>query len=71
METQAVTGTTPLIECRLSVADNLPTPAAGQGYYYVTAVTHQGQTRYGRQVGGGVLSGRDPAVLPECLIPIR
>ena len=34
---------------------------------YVTAVTHQGETRYGRQSSGGVLSGRDPAVLPSCL----
>jgi len=50
----------------LTVPDTLPTPAPGQGYYYVTAVTYQGQTRYGRKASAGVLSGRDPAVLPEC-----
>ena len=33
---------------------------------YVTAVSRQGQTRYGRKSSGGVLSGRDPAVLPGC-----
>ena len=49
-----------------SVTDTLPTPAVGQGYYYVTAVNYQGQRRYGRQSTGGVLTGRDPAVLPVC-----
>ena len=48
----------------LTVADPLPTPSPGQGYYYVTAVNYQGQTRYGRQRTSGVLSGRDPGVLP-------
>ena len=41
-------------------------PPPGQGYYYVTAVNYQGQRRYGRKASGGVLSGRDPAVLPAC-----
>ena len=50
----------------LKVADTAPTPAPGQGLYYVTAVTHQGQTRYGRKASGGVLSGRDPAELAAC-----
>jgi hypothetical protein len=50
----------------LTVTDTLPTPAVGQGYYYVTAVTYQGQTRWGRRSSGGVLSGRDPAGLPGC-----
>ena len=50
----------------LQVADTLPTPAPGQGLYYVTAVTHQGQTRYGRKASGGVLSGREPAGLAVC-----
>jgi hypothetical protein len=50
----------------LTVADTLPTPAGGQGYYYVTAVTYQGETRYGRNGAGGVLTGRDPVVLPAC-----
>ncbi len=50
----------------LSVYDPLPSPSPGQGRYYVTAVSYQGQTRYGRKAMGGVLSGRDPAVLPTC-----
>jgi hypothetical protein len=50
----------------LEVADSVPTPAPGHGYYYVTAVTHLGQTRYGRKASGGVLSGRDPAGLAAC-----
>ena len=50
----------------LTVEDTLPTPAPGRGYYYVTAVNYQGQRRYGRQANGGVLTGRDSAVLPEC-----
>lgn len=50
----------------LTVADPLPDPAPGSGRYYVTAVTHQGQRRFGRQNIGGVLSGRDPATLPLC-----
>ena len=29
----------------LTVADTLPEPATGEGYYYVTAVTHMGETR--------------------------
>ncbi len=50
----------------LEVADTVPTPASGQGVYYVTAVTHQGQTRYGRKANGGVLRGRDSALLGVC-----
>jgi hypothetical protein len=50
----------------LTVEDRLPAPAPGSGYYYVTAVNYQGQRRYGRQSNGGVLSGRDPVVLPAC-----
>ncbi|MBZ5638816.1 MAG: hypothetical protein LAO51_08680 [Acidobacteriia bacterium] len=53
----------------LAVADTLPTPQPGHGYYYVTAATYQGQTRYGRKTSGGKLSGRDPAVLPGCSNP--
>ncbi len=51
----------------LTVDDPLPNPAPGQGRYYVTAVTYQGQRRYGRKAMGGVLSGRDPGVLPACV----
>jgi hypothetical protein len=50
----------------LTVADPLPTPSPGNGYYYITAVNHMGETRHGRRRSGGVLSGRDPAVLPNC-----
>ncbi len=58
--------TPPSVGDYLAVADPLPDPAPGHGRYYVTAVTHQGQRRYGRKATNGVLSGRDPAVLPGC-----
>ena len=51
----------------LTVADALPDPVPGQGRYYVTAVTYQGQTRYGRKSTAAGLSGRDPTLLPTCL----
>ena len=50
----------------LTVADTVPTPAPGQGAYYVTSATYQGARRYGRKTTAGHLSGRDPAVLPVC-----
>jgi hypothetical protein len=50
----------------LAVADTVPTPAPGQGVYYITAATYQGATRYGRKTTAGYLSGRDPAALPVC-----
>jgi hypothetical protein len=55
----------------LTVADPLPNPAPGSGRYYVTAVSYQGQRRYGRQRVRGVLSGRDPRLLPMCAGKIR
>jgi hypothetical protein len=58
--------TPPSVGDYLTVADPLPDPAPGTGRYYVTAVTHLGQRRYGRKATNGVLSGRDPAVLPGC-----
>jgi len=58
--------TPPSVGDYLTVADPLPDPAPGTGRYYVTAVTHQGLRRYGRNATNGVLSGRDPAVLPGC-----
>ncbi len=58
--------TPPSVGDYLTVADPLPAPAPGTGRYYVTAVTHHGQPRYGRKSTNGVLSGRDPAVLPGC-----
>ena len=56
----------PAVGDYLTVADQLPQPGPGHGYYYVTSVTHMGQRRYGRQHLNGVLSGRDPAMLPAC-----
>ena len=46
----------------MTVAD----PAAGHANYIVTAVTHGAQRRYGRKRINGVMSGRDPALLPGC-----
>ncbi|MCZ6670142.1 MAG: hypothetical protein O6947_03865, partial [Acidobacteria bacterium] len=39
----------------LTVADTTPPLAPGQGWWFVTAVNHAGQTRYGRQNVGGVI----------------
>ena len=58
--------TAPSVGDYLTVDDTLPTPAPSHGYYYVTAVNYQGDIRYGRKLSGGVLTGRDPAVLPAC-----
>jgi hypothetical protein len=44
----------------------LPDPSAGAGRYYVAAVKHGAQIRAGRSMIGGVLQGRDAAVLPGC-----
>jgi hypothetical protein len=49
------------------IADTLPVPAPGHGYWYVTAASYQGQTRYGRwKLKGQETHGRDPALLPAC-----
>jgi len=56
----------PAVGDYMTIADPLPNPAPSTGRYYVTAVSYQGQRRYGRQRVGGVLSGRDPAKLPAC-----
>lgn len=58
--------TVPHVGDYLTVADTVPTPAPGQGVYYVTAATYQGTTRYGRKTTAGHQTGRDPAVLPAC-----
>ena len=57
---------TPGVGDYLTVDDPLRDPAPGTGRYYVTAVNHIGQRRYGRKRTAGVLSGRDPGVLPTC-----
>ena len=57
--------TAPAVGDYFEVADPLPDPAPGEGRYYVTSVTYQGDTRYGRKNIGG-LSGRDPGGLPGC-----
>ena len=61
--------TPPQVGDYLTVAATLPNPPAGQGRYYITAATYQGQTRYGRKRQGTVMSGRDPSVLPACVQP--
>jgi len=58
--------TPPRVGDYLQVADPLPNPEPGHGRYYVTAVSYLGQRRYGRKSSGGVLSGRDPVLLPAC-----
>lgn len=58
--------TMPTTGDHLTVNDPLPDPAPGTGRYYITSVNYQGQIRYGRKATGGVLSGRDPGVLPPC-----
>jgi hypothetical protein len=53
----------------LTVGDTVPSPAPGQGVYYITSATYQGATRYGRKTTAGHLSGRDPSLLPVCALP--
>jgi hypothetical protein len=61
--------TPPHVGDYLTVADAVPTPAPGQGVYYVTATTYADATRYGCKTTGGHLAGRDPAMLPACVQP--
>lgn len=56
----------PSIGDYLEVPAPVPDPPAGQGYWYLTSVTYQGQTRYGRKASGGRLSGRWPGQFPAC-----
>jgi hypothetical protein len=58
--------TNPSVGDYLTVDDPLPDPVPGTGRYYVTAVNYQGERRYGSKAAGGTLTGRDPALLPEC-----
>ena len=58
--------TTPSVGDYLTVDDALPTPVPGQGYYYVTPASYMGQRRYGRKSNGGILTGREPDLLPTC-----
>jgi len=41
--------TAPHVGDYLTVNDTLPTPAPGRSYYFASAATNQGQTRYGRR----------------------
>jgi len=50
----------------LTVPDTSPTPPLGTAYYIVTAVTHGTDRRYGRQLTGPTMTGRNPAMLPGC-----
>jgi len=56
----------PLVGDYLTVADTSPPPGPGNANYIVTAVTNGAQRRYGRKLINGVMSGRDPALLPGC-----
>jgi|GEM_PF-6097456 len=51
----------------LTVADTSPTPLVGQANYIVTAVTHGSERRFGRQLVGPTMTGRNPAPLPACV----
>ena len=50
----------------LTVPDTSPTPPLGQANYILTSVTHGTDRRYGRQLTGPTMTGRDPALLPVC-----
>jgi hypothetical protein len=50
----------------LHSGDTSPQRAPGAANYVVTAVTYGTQRRYGRKLIAGVMSGRDPALLPGC-----
>lgn len=52
----------------VTIPDTSPHPKPGAGNYIITAVTHEGETRYGRKRIGDVLSGRDPVLLPACSV---
>ncbi len=58
--------TPPAAGDRISVTDTLPDPGPGEIYWYVTAVNHQGEVRFGRESAGDILRGRDPGLLPVC-----
>jgi hypothetical protein len=58
--------TPPAVGDYLTVADTSPQPPPGAANYTVTAVTSGTQRRYGRKLINGVMSGRDPALLPGC-----
>jgi len=58
--------TAPHVGDYLTVADTIPTPAPGQGVYYITSATYQGATRFGRTITAGHFTARDPSVLPVC-----
>ncbi len=59
-------GTPPQPSDFLSILDPLPTPPVGQGSFVVIGVENAGQRRFGRQMIGGVLSGRDQAGFTGC-----
>ena len=59
-------GTPPQPGDFLSILDPLPTPPVGQGSFVVIGVENAGQRRFGRQMIGGVLSGRDPVAFTGC-----
>jgi hypothetical protein len=56
----------PVVGERIEFADSLATPPLGSGYWYLTAVTYQGETRAGRRAVHGQLTGRNAGLLPAC-----
>jgi hypothetical protein len=58
--------TPPSVGDYLTAADTSPPPPVGAANYIVTAVTNGTQRRYGRKRISGVMSGRDPTILPAC-----
>ncbi|MGH9869713.1 MAG: hypothetical protein ACREAA_16310 [Candidatus Polarisedimenticolia bacterium] len=59
-------GRAPVPGEQLTVSDTLPDPATGSGRYYLAAVRHGAQIRAGRSSMGGVMQGRNAAVMPGC-----
>jgi hypothetical protein len=66
LECSVPVGRVPIPGEHLSVGDTLPDPVVGAGRYYVAAVKHGAQIRAGRSMIGGVLQGRNAAVLAGC-----
>jgi len=50
----------------VAIGDSLPSPAIGEGRYYVSASTHGPDRRLGRQYNSGGFSARNNSMLPIC-----
>lgn len=51
----------------VKASDALPNPPRGQGFWYLTAATHDGERRAGRARTNGHIHGRDSSRLPACV----